>query len=86
MRRMAFIFNYYYFLSFFAKKSSNPALPRRHASITVLTPALRTAGNIVTGDDSQTQTMINCGILPCLLTLLGHPKVCRLFRRRAPPF
>lgn len=38
------------------------------------TPALRTVGNIVTGDDTQTQTIINLGALAALLTLLSHPK------------
>jgi importin subunit alpha-1 len=38
----------------------------------VLIPALRTVGNIVTGDDNQTQVIINCTALPCLLTLLTH--------------
>ena len=39
-------------------------------------PALRTVGNIVTGDDMQTQIVINCGALPCLLNLLttSHKK------------
>lgn len=32
------------------------------------TPALRTIGNIVTGDDLQTQVAVNCG----LLTQMGH--------------
>ena len=42
----------------------------------MLVPALRTVGNIVTGDDQQTQTIINCGALPCLLNLLttSHKK------------
>jgi hypothetical protein len=42
----------------------------------VLVPALRTVGNIVTGDDMQTQIIINCGALPCLLNLLttSHKK------------
>jgi hypothetical protein len=42
----------------------------------VLVPALRTVGNIVTGDDLQTQVIINCGALPCLLNLLttSHKK------------
>ena len=31
-------------------------------------------GNIVTGDDIQTQVIINCGALPCLLQLLSAPK------------
>jgi importin subunit alpha-1 len=40
----------------------------------VQTPALRTAGNVVTGDDQQTQCVINCGALPRLLALLNSPK------------
>jgi hypothetical protein len=36
----------------------------------VLVPALRTVGNIVTGDDNQTQIVINCNALPYLLNLL----------------
>lgn len=42
-----------------------------HTSASVLVPALRTVGNIVTGDDQQTQIIINCGALPCLLNLLS---------------
>ena len=55
-------------------------IPRRlvellmHASTSVQTPALRSVGNIVTGDDVQTQTIINCGALPALLHLLGSSK------------
>ena len=47
-----------------------------HNSAAVLIPALRTVGNIVTGDDVQTQIVINCQALPCLLNLLqqGHKK------------
>jgi len=45
-----------------------------HPPASVQTPALRTAGNIVTGDDNQTQCVINCGALPRLLALLGSPK------------
>lgn len=41
-----------------------------HQSAAVLVPALRTVGNIVTGDDGQTQTVIDAGALPCLLNLL----------------
>jgi hypothetical protein len=46
----------------------------RHTSYSVQTPALRTVGNIVTGDDLQTQIIINVAALPCLLALLGSPK------------
>jgi importin subunit alpha-6/7 len=45
-----------------------------HPSTTVQTPALRSAGNIVTGDDMQTQTIINCGVLTALYQLLSSPK------------
>ncbi|MED6220587.1 Inositol monophosphatase 1 [Stylosanthes scabra] len=43
-----------------------------HPSPSVLIPALRTVGNIVTGDDIQTQAIINHGALPCLMNLLTH--------------
>lgn len=45
-----------------------------HPSPTVQTPALRSVGNIVTGDDAQTQTVLNSGALVALLHLLGSPK------------
>jgi len=45
-----------------------------HNMASVQTPALRTVGNIVTGDDVQTQVIINCGALQALLTLLSSPK------------
>ncbi|RYQ90086.1 hypothetical protein Ahy_B09g096372 isoform B [Arachis hypogaea] len=43
-----------------------------HPSPSVLIPALRTVGNIVTGDDMQTQVIINHQALPCLLNLLSN--------------
>lgn len=45
-----------------------------HQSVAVQTPSLRTVGNIVTGDDIQTQYVINVSALPCLLNLLNSPK------------
>ncbi|CAN4110939.1 unnamed protein product [Withania somnifera] len=47
-----------------------------HPSPTVLIPALRTTGNIVTGDDAQTQYVIDNQVLPCLYQLLtqNHKK------------
>ncbi|XP_043724014.1 importin subunit alpha-4 [Telopea speciosissima] len=47
-----------------------------HPSPTVLIPALRTIGNIVTGDDAQTQFVIDNQVLPCLHQLLtqNHKK------------
>jgi len=40
----------------------------------VLTPALRTVGNIVTGDDAQTDAVISAGALPYLGALLRHTR------------
>ncbi|KAH9605589.1 hypothetical protein KSS87_016327 [Heliosperma pusillum] len=47
-----------------------------HPSPSVLIPALRTVGNIVTGDDLQTQCIIDHQSLPCLFNLLtqNHKK------------
>lgn len=45
-----------------------------HPTTSVQTPALRSVGNIVTGDDLQTQVVINCGVLPALLSLLSSSK------------
>ncbi|KAL7420088.1 Importin subunit alpha-1 [Cryptotrichosporon argae] len=45
-----------------------------HPSTAVQTPALRSVGNIVTGDDLQTQIVISSGALPALLSLLSSPK------------
>jgi len=55
------------------------AVPRlvqllEYESNTVKHPALRTIGNIVTGDDNQTQVVINHTALPCLLSLLSNVK------------
>ncbi|WJX80044.1 hypothetical protein P8452_63092 [Trifolium repens] len=43
-----------------------------HQAPSVLIPALRTVGNIVTGDDMQTQVIINHQVLPCLVNLLTN--------------
>ncbi|XP_078327247.1 uncharacterized protein LOC111103812 isoform X1 [Crassostrea virginica] len=40
----------------------------------VISAALRVVGNIVTGDDFQTQIILNCSALPCLLHLLSSSK------------
>jgi len=40
----------------------------------VVSAALRAVGNIVTGDDVQTQVILNCGALPCLLHLMSSSK------------
>lgn len=49
-------------------------LYRSYNQHSVVAAALRAVGNIVTGDDVQTQVILNCTALPCLLTLLGSPK------------
>jgi hypothetical protein len=43
-------------------------------SAKIQTPALRTVGNIVTGDDSQTQAMIDAGVLQAIYGLLSSNK------------
>ncbi|CAG8583548.1 6414_t:CDS:2, partial [Paraglomus brasilianum] len=45
-----------------------------HASPSVQTPALRSVGNIVAGNDVHTQAIINCGALPALLSLLSSTR------------
>ena len=46
-----------------------------HPSPAVQTPALKTIGNLVSGDDLQTQIVINCSVLPNLLSLLSSVKI-----------
>jgi len=38
-------------------------------------PALRTLGNIVTGDDRSTQAVIDAGVIPVLMALFTSDKV-----------
>lgn len=40
----------------------------------VISSALRAVGNIVTGDDAQTQVILNCNALPALFQLLNAEK------------
>ena len=42
--------------------------------IYVRTPALRIVGNITTGDNEQTQVVLDCGALPALRTMLQSPR------------
>jgi len=50
-----------------------------HESAKVQAAALRAVANIVTGDDEQTQTVIDCGVLPCLHQLLSND--CQRIRK-----
>ena len=40
----------------------------------IVTPALRTVGNIVSGSDEQTQAIIDAGVMSCMQSLLNHSK------------
>ena len=42
----------------------------RSTNTRIITPALRTMGNILAGDDTQTQICIDYGIIPALVNLL----------------
>lgn len=58
----------------FALLIIQPILCFRHNLQNIVSAALRAVGNIVTGDDLQTQVILNCGALPCILSLLGSDK------------
>ena len=45
-----------------------------HEQVAIAIPCLRTIGNIVTGDDDQTQMAIEAGLIPALNTILAHNK------------
>lgn len=45
-----------------------------HANASIVTPALRTVANVVTGDDQQTQIAIQAGCIPAFARLLTHQK------------
>merc|ERR1739844_116055 len=44
-------------------------------TLSVVTPSLRSLGNIVTGSDTQTDAVVNAGALPVFSDLLRHPKM-----------
>ena len=43
--------------------------------ISIVTPALRALGNVVTGSDQQTEAVIHAGCIPVICSLLSHSKV-----------
>ena len=45
----------------------------QHTSASVQLPAIRTIGNIASGDIEQTQQVIDSGALPVIKLLLSHP-------------
>ena len=53
--------------------SSPGFLPRFPLPSQVATPALSTVGNIATGNNSQTQSVVDAGCIPALDKLLDHP-------------
>jgi len=52
-----------------------------HQSQAVQTPALRVIGNIVTGDDHQTQTVIDFHVLPRLKQMLDSPNLKKALKK-----
>ena len=53
-----------------------------HPSVDVQTPALRAVGNFVTGDEAQTQFIVNLNVMAALSALLGkllHAFYCPCF-------
>jgi len=46
-----------------------------HIEVSVVTPTLRTIGNIVTGSDVQTDSVLAAGSCPLLAKLLSHAKL-----------
>ena len=48
----------------------------------LLTPTVRCLGNFVTGSESQTQTVLDAGLLKHMNGLLEHPLVSHLFQLR----
>lgn len=46
-----------------------------HPSVSVIVPALRSCGNIVSGAEVQTQAVVDAGALPLLRNLLQHNRV-----------
>ena len=47
-----------------------------HSTATVATPALRAVGNIVTGDDTQTQYIVGLEAIPKVRTKTFDQPVC----------
>jgi importin subunit alpha-1 len=54
-----------------------------HTDVSVVQAGLRAVGNIVTGDDVQTQVILNCSVLPCLLYLLSGSTAKESVRKEA---
>lgn len=46
----------------------------RHENVAIAIPCLRTIGNIVTGDDSQTQMAVDNGLVDALNEIITHQK------------
>ncbi|KAH3744191.1 importin alpha [Pelomyxa schiedti] len=48
--------------------------PLQHGDINMLFPSIRAVGTIATGSDTETQAVIDAGVLPRILPLLNNPK------------
>lgn len=44
----------------------------QHKHTNIVLPAIRALGNFVTGEDTETQSVLDCGVLPSLQILLEH--------------
>ena len=51
-----------------------PPLALASLVCSVVLPALRAIGNIVSGDDKQTDQVVECGVFNACVSLLGHAK------------
>lgn len=58
----------------FFYRCQTPPPPCSHSHNNVVSAALRAVGNIVTGNDTQTQLILNCNALPSILQLLSSTK------------
>ena len=46
----------------------------KHENVAIAIPCLRTIGNIVTGDDNETQLAVDANLIPTIAEILSHPK------------
>ena len=73
---LAILYSVYAFLRIQAVLDAGiaPRMIELLSSPASIIPALRCVGNIVTGDDVQTQELVNFNLLPALVPLFAHSK------------